>query len=163
VIYTHTLTEGPAEQSRKGLDMTRQEVEELFARRLEALARRDSAALAMLFSADGVIESPTAGGTVHGRRAIEQVYRAWFTAFPDVTFTAEDALLIDGDRVAQRLMSAGTDTGGFLNLPPTGKAFRVPLVLLCRVADNKIVHERRIYDFTGMLIQIGVLKAKPGQ
>jgi predicted ester cyclase len=80
-----------------------------------------------------------------------------------VTFTAEDALLIDGDRVAQRLMSAGTDTGGFLNLPPTGKAFRVPLVLLCRVADNKIVHERRIYDFTGMLIQIGVLKAKPGQ
>ncbi len=27
--------------------------------------------------------------------------------------------------------------------------------------DGKVVHERRIYDFTGMLIQIGVLKAKP--
>jgi hypothetical protein len=24
-----------------------------------------------------------------------------------------------------------------------------------------LVHERRIYDFTAMLIQIGVLKAKP--
>ena len=24
-----------------------------------------------------------------------------------------------------------------------------------------VVHERRIYDFTGMLVQIGVLKARP--
>jgi steroid delta-isomerase-like uncharacterized protein len=143
--------------------MTRQDVDELFARRQQAIARRDSAALAMLHSADGVLESPTAGGTVRGRRAIEEVYRAWFTAFPDVKFSADDELLIDGDRVAQRLTISGTDTGGFLNLPPTGKAFRVPLVLLCTLADNKIVHERRIYDFTGMLIQIGVLKAKPGQ
>jgi hypothetical protein len=27
--------------------------------------------------------------------------------------------------------------------------------------DGAVVHERRIYDFTGMLVQIGVLKAKP--
>jgi hypothetical protein len=35
------------------------------------------------------------------------------------------------------------------------------MVTVCRVADGLIVHERRIYDFTGMLVQIGVLKAKP--
>jgi len=29
------------------------------------------------------------------------------------------------------------------------------------VTDRQIAHERRIYDFTGLLIQIGVLKAKP--
>jgi predicted ester cyclase len=98
---------------------------------------------------------------VHGRHAIEEVYRAWFIAFPDVAFSADEALLIDGDRVAQRLTTTGTDSGGFLGLPPTGKAFKVPLVALCTMADHQIVHERRIYDFTGMLIQIGVLKAKP--
>jgi steroid delta-isomerase-like uncharacterized protein len=141
--------------------MSRQDVEAVFARRQDALARRDAVTLASLHSADGVLESPTAGGTVHGRRAIEEVYRAWFSAFPDVVFAASDALLIDGDRVAQCLMTTGTDTGGFLGLPPTGKAFRLPLVILCTLADNQIVHERRIYDFTGMLIQIGVLKAKP--
>ncbi|MGH9146149.1 MAG: hypothetical protein ACRD1Q_05525 [Vicinamibacterales bacterium] len=27
--------------------------------------------------------------------------------------------------------------------------------------DGQIVHERRIYDFTGILIQVGLLKAKP--
>lgn len=141
--------------------MNRQNVEDLFARRQQALTRRDAVTLASLHSADGVLESPTAGGTVHGRDAIEEVYRAWFTAFPDVAFTADEALLIDGDRVAQRLTITGTDTGGFLGLPGTGKGFRVPLVVLCALADNQIVHERRIYDFTGMLIQIGVLKAKP--
>lgn len=141
--------------------MNRQNVEDLFVRRQQALTRRDAVTLGLLHSADGVLESPTAGGTVHGRDAIEEVYRAWFTAFPDVAFTADEALLIDGDRVAQRLTITGTDTGGFLGLPATGKAFRVPLVVLCALADNQIVHERRIYDFTGMLIQIGVLKAKP--
>jgi steroid delta-isomerase-like uncharacterized protein len=141
--------------------MTRQDVEAVFALRQDGLARHDAVALAALHSADSVLESPTAGGTVHGRRAIEEVYRAWFIAFPDVVFAADEALLIDGDRVAQCLMTTGTDTGGFLGLPATGKAFRVPLVILCTLADNRIVHERRIYDFTGMLIQIGVLKAKP--
>ena len=141
--------------------MTRQDVEEIFARRQQALAQRDAATLGSLHSADCVLESPTAGGTVYGRPAIEEVYRAWFTAFPDVAFAPDEALLIDGDRVAQRLTTTGTDTGGFLGLPPTGKAFRVPLVVLCTLVDNQIVHERRIYDFTGMLIQIGVLRARP--
>ena len=27
--------------------------------------------------------------------------------------------------------------------------------------DGHIVHERRIYDFTGILVQVGLLKAKP--
>jgi hypothetical protein len=35
------------------------------------------------------------------------------------------------------------------------------MVFLYTVKDGQILHERRIYDFTGMLVQIGVLKAKP--
>jgi steroid delta-isomerase-like uncharacterized protein len=141
--------------------MTRQDVEDVFVRRQQALGRRDAATLASLHCENGVLESPTAGGTVHGRRAIEEIYRAWFTGFPDVTFVADEPLLIDGNRVAQRLTISGTDTGGFLGLPATGKGFRMPLVVLCEFTESQIAHERRIYDFTGLLIQIGVLKAKP--
>jgi len=141
--------------------MTRQDVEDLFARRQQALEQRDAASLAAMHSDDAVLESPVAGGTVHGRRAIEEVYRAWFAGFPDAAFLLDEPILIDGDRVARRLIISGTDTGGFLGLPATGKAFRVPFVGIFQLSDHQIVHERRIYDFTGLLVQIGVLKAKP--
>ena len=34
-------------------------------------------------------------------------------------------------------------------------------VFLYELRDRHIVRERRIYDFTRLLVQIGVLKAKP--
>jgi len=46
-------------------------------------------------------------------------------------------------------------------MSPTGKPALLPMVIVCTVKDGLIAHERRIYDFTGMLVQIGVLKAKP--
>ena len=139
--------------------MTREEIIAFFARRLDALARHDTAALAADHAENGVVESPWAG-TVSGRAAIEQAYRQVFAAFPDLAFQHEE-LLIDGHRVAQIARVVGTDTGGFMGLPPTGKPFRLPLVFLYTLDEHQIVYDRRIYDFTGMLVQIGVLKAKP--
>jgi hypothetical protein len=34
-------------------------------------------------------------------------------------------------------------------------------VVLSTIKDEHIVAERRIYDFTGLLMQVGVLKARP--
>jgi steroid delta-isomerase-like uncharacterized protein len=139
--------------------MTRDEIIAFFARRQDAFARHDAAALAAAHAEDCVMESPWAG-TVTGSEAIEQVYRHWFTAFPDVAYQGEE-LLIDGNRVAQIATFVGTDRGGFMGLPATGRPFRLPLVLVCTLNEHQIVHQRSIYDFTGMLVQIGMLKAKP--
>lgn len=139
--------------------MTREEITAFFARHEDAMTRHDAALLATYHAEDGIIESPWAG-TVRGREAIEQTYRQWFTAFPDFVFH-HDELLIDGNRVAELATLAGTDIGGFMALPPTGKPFRFRVVRLYTLNENQIAHERRIYDFTGMLVQIGVLKAKP--
>ena len=139
--------------------MTREEIVALLDRRAAAFERRDLMALASLHAGTGVVESPIAGGSVTGRTAIAQLYEALFKAFPDATVTT-DELVIDGDRAAQVGTLAGTDSGGFLGLPASGKPFRVPLLVLVTVRDQQIVSERRIYDFTGLLIQIGVLKAK---
>jgi predicted ester cyclase len=51
--------------------------------------------------------------------------------------------------------------GGLFGLAPTGKTFRLPVVLMYELRGRQIVRERRIYDFTGLLVQVGVLKAKP--
>ena len=140
--------------------MTRQEVEALFTRRREAMAHHDADAAGSLYAMDAVVESPIAGGTVRGRDANTAVMRTLFRAFPDVSFTLV-TILIDGDRVAEETMMSGTDDGGFMGMPPTRKPFQIRLMSLCEVRDGAIVHERRIYDFTGMLVQIGVLRAKP--
>ena len=142
--------------------MTRDDMAALTARRLDAMNRHDVAAQSSMHAHDCSIDSPSAGGRLKGRAAIDEVNRAWVRGFPDLAFRTDD-LLIDGDRVAWTVTAAGTDTGGFMGLPPTGKPFRLPIVVLSTVTDGFVVRERRIYDFTGMLIQIGILKAtSPG-
>jgi steroid delta-isomerase-like uncharacterized protein len=139
--------------------MTREETTALFAKRLDAMNRHQAGDLATFYAQDCVVESPTAGGVVQGLPTVEAIDRAWLTGFPDVVLTTED-LLIDGEQIAWIGRFGGTDTGGFMGLPPTGKAFALPMVMLATLHDRHIVHERRIYDFTGMLVQIGILKAK---
>jgi steroid delta-isomerase-like uncharacterized protein len=138
---------------------TRDEVAALFVRRQEAYDDLDATALAADYAEDAVVESPTAGAHT-GRSAVEATFRAVFNAFLDMAVTSDD-LIIDGDRVAQAMTVTGTHVGEFLGLAPTGKRFRLRAVFLYELRNGKIVRERRIYDFTGMLMQIGVLKAKP--
>ncbi len=140
--------------------MTRHDIEAMFARRQVAWDRLDAHALAADHSEDGVVESPIAGGAVKGRDAIESVYNTYFRAFTDMRVERDD-LLIDGNQAALFVHVAGTDLGGFMAMPPTGRRVSIPMVFLYRIKDGAIVHERRIYDFTGVLIQVGVLKAKP--
>jgi predicted ester cyclase len=140
--------------------MTRIDIESLLDRYFDAVSRRDAVALSAEHADACVMDSPTAGGVVTGRDAIAEVYGVWFRGFPDLTVTREDPI-IDGARFAQSFTLTGTDTGGFLGLEPTRKPFRILIVIIGEVSDGKIVHARPIYDFSGMLIQIGVLKAKP--
>ena len=139
--------------------MTREQIADLVARRADAYRRLDVAALAADHAEQGTMESPMAG-TVTGRAAIQGVYRTWFTAFPDFRLEAADTL-IDGDRVAQFGTIHGSDTGGFMGLPPSGRALKFPIVFLYVLEGDSIVRFRTIYDFTGVLMQLGVLKAKP--
>lgn len=139
--------------------MTREEIVALFDRMQAAVSRMDADAVADFYAQDGVVESLMAG-TVTGRKAIREVSRAWFAAFPDLVARVGD-LLIDGERAVMIVTMSGTDIGGFMGLPPTGKPFKLPIVRVYTLKDGFIQHERRIYDFTGLLVQIGVLKAKP--
>jgi steroid delta-isomerase-like uncharacterized protein len=138
--------------------MTRNAIAAIFERRRMAFDNQDAGALAADYAVDCVIESPS-GGVHHGRAAAEQVLRSVIDALN--VKMHQDALLIDGDSVAQVLTIEGTDEGQFLGLPPTGKSFRVPAVFLYELKDGQIARERRIYDFTGLLMQVGLLKARP--
>ena len=70
-------------------------------------------------------------------------------------------MLIDGEKVVLLLHIHGTNRGGVMGLPPTDRPFGISLVSLCEMHDGFIARERRVYDFTGLLLQVGALKAKP--
>lgn len=139
--------------------MTRDEMLDLCRQWEDANNRRDLDALADLYSETAHVESPMASGLA-GREGAVKASEGFFSAFPDATLTIEPPL-VDGDRVAFVAEIAGAQVGSFMGLAPTGKTIRFRLAFLWDVHDGRIVRDRRLYDFTGLLVQVGVIKAKP--
>jgi predicted ester cyclase len=139
--------------------MTRDEVLAVVTKWQTALASRDVVTYVSLYSDTVELQSPLAG-TVCGHDGLVKAFNAFFTAFPDATFVSE-APIIDGNRVVVASVVAGTDSGGLMGLAPSGKPFRFKIVFLLELDGSMIVRDRRNYDFTGLLVQLGVLKAKP--
>jgi ketosteroid isomerase-like protein len=139
--------------------MTREEILAFLQRQSAAWAAHDAAALARGYAPHAIVTSPT-GGVLEGPADVERIFRKWLSAFPDLKFQSDD-VLIEGDRVVQIARVSGTHTGEFFGVGPTGRKVDVVCALLMTLADGLIVQERRILDFTGVLIQVGVLKARP--
>jgi predicted ester cyclase len=132
--------------------MTPEEITRLFACWRKAWLRGDSATLAASYSDMCILETPTYG-RLTGRVAVEKVFRHWFETFPDSSAEFGDFLIM-GNHVIQTLTVHGTDTGGFLGQAPTGRRFRLFAVLFFELDDGHIVHDRRVYDVHGLLLQL---------
>lgn len=141
--------------------MTPDQIREFFATQERHWRERNPAALAEGHSAHGTIVSPIFR-TVTGTKEIAASYRALFEMFPDWDYRAEP-LLVDGDRVAQPFNVTATHQGEFMGIPGSGKRVTIQGVRLFTMNDGRIEHERRHYDFTGLLIQLGVIRGKPGR
>jgi steroid delta-isomerase-like uncharacterized protein len=142
--------------------MTREELQRIAEGYVEMLKRRDPAAIAQYHASDCVAESPIYA-TLRGRKAIEDAFRAFFTSFPDATIDI-DAILVDSPRVAIFNTVNATHVNEFFGMPGTNRHIEFRNARLMEMDDQGLIaHERRIYDFTGLLVQIGVLRAKPGK
>lgn len=147
-----------ATTQRSASGMTREETVAFFKRREENYEDLNAAALAADYTDDAIIETPSTGK--HTGRDAEKNLKAIFRAFLDLTMTV-DHLVIDGDKVVTVHTVEGTHMQELLGIAPTGKRFTMSVAIIHRLKNRKIVQEQRIYDFTGMLMQIGVLKARP--
>jgi predicted ester cyclase len=124
----------------------------LSARWRAGLENRDAVALAAEYAEDCLLDSP-AFGLVRGPDGVEKAYRQWFGAFPDSAVEFGEYLILD-DRVVQTLTIRGTDTGGFLGQAAPGKPFRFFIVGLMKIERGQIAYERRVYDVSGLLLQL---------
>ena len=139
--------------------MTRAEIVAVLNTMQRAWNTRDPIGLAAAHTDDGVIHSPIFGEVV-GRVAIQNSYIDLFTAFADWTFEPHE-LIVDGLRAAQLFTVTATHTSEMFGVAATNRRFKVQGVLIFEFRDGKVAVERRLYDFTGLMIQLGVIKAKP--
>lgn len=135
------------------------DIQTLFEQRNQAWARRDPAALASGYADDAVVSSPMFA-RAEGRTAIQQSFTALFHVFPDWQISLEEPC-VTGDRAMQVCRVRATQHGDFMGIAGSGKRVEFDCVLIYDFENGRISRERRIYDFTGMLIQLGVLRSKP--
>ena len=142
-----------------GRSMTRDEMFALFTRRETAWRARDAASLTADHTPDGVVVSPT-GGVLEGSSKSSASTASGSRHFPiscsrprtcSSTRTAPHCSA--GSPAATRASSSGC------RRPDAASKSRAASSTGSK--GGLIVHERRILDFTGLLVQVGVLRAKP--
>jgi predicted ester cyclase len=79
-----------------------------------------------------------------------------YAAFPDGRHTIAETFEV-GDRVFLRGSFAGTHTGDFMGIPPTGKGITITFMNFDRFADGKLVEHRAEVDMLGLMQQLGAI------
>ena len=140
--------------------VTPDEIRTFLARRQAKFPVGDAAALAADYAEDGTLETLSTG-THRGRREIEEFFQRWTHAFPGMGYTIQTVVAED-DRAAVFFVLSGTHAGSFLGLPATDKPVEIPVARVIRFANDLIAHDQFTYDFSGLLIKLGMLKVSKG-
>jgi len=106
--------------------------------------------------------SESAPGRVNGPEAMRQTADWLLAQFPDLHMTIE-AMVAEGDTVAVRVVSEGTNLG-LLNgvVPPTGKRFKASQSHWYRVEDGKLAEHWATREDPPAMLQLGILEAPDG-
>lgn len=124
----------------------------------EVFNKKNMAAIDELIAPDHIDHSPTAAHLPSGIEGARQAIGMMLAAFPDMRVTVED-MIAEGDKVAFRMTSRGTQQGAFGSIPPTGKQVTISTIDIVRIEDGKIAEEWGIDDVMGLLQQLGVIPA----
>ena len=142
--------------------MTREALQAIANHYVKEWEHRNPAGIALYHAIDGVAESPIYA-TLLGRKAIEDAARAFFTSFPDATLNV-DAVIVDVPHIAIFTTVNATHVNEFFGMPGTNRHLEFSNARLLETDEHGLItRERRIYDFTGLLVQLGVLRAKPAK
>jgi len=138
--------------------MTRDETAAFIRRYVDAWERNQIPTLLECYTEQAQVSSPMFH-TITGKPQLEKSFHDLFHAFTDWKLTI-DEIIVEGDRAVMVFTAHATHRGEVFGVSPSGRRFENRGVFVYTFDGRCIVKEIRVYDFTGMLIQVGVLKAK---
>jgi steroid delta-isomerase-like uncharacterized protein len=97
-------------------------------------------------------------GQQQGREGLNQVIKAFCSAFPDIHWPIEE-MVGEGDKVFSRFTWHGTHRGEFFGVPATGRQITVKGMVVDRVVDGRMAESRILMDGLSMMRQLGVAPA----
>ncbi|HEY0492444.1 MAG TPA: ester cyclase [Candidatus Dormibacteraeota bacterium] len=112
-------------------------------------------------AAEDYVEHDPFPGQGNGRADLKARAAGLHNAFNPLRFTVED-VIAEGDRVAVRWTNAGTDSGGFMGIPPTGKEFGIAGIDIHVVRDGRLAEHWHVVDLLGQMQQVGLIPAPDG-
>lgn len=89
-----------------------------------------------------------------GRLGMKRVFSALRSSYPDLSVSVEDQDA-EGDLVRTRLILSGTDEGGVMWYPPTGRRASFSAVFTDRFRNGRLVEHAGEADTEGLLRQLG--------
>lgn len=78
-------------------------------------------------------------------------------AFPDAVVTVDETLA-EGERVAMRVTTRGTNTDALFTLPPTGREIELSAMFFLRVVGDRIASCVALVDVYALVLQLGLLE-----
>lgn len=92
----------------------------------------------------------------NGRADLKARVAGFCAAFNPLQFTIQD-MIAEGDKVVVRWTNAGTDSGGFMGIPATGKDFGVAGIDIHVVRDGKLAEHWHVVDLLTQMQQLGLV------
>jgi steroid delta-isomerase-like uncharacterized protein len=123
--------------------------------------QNDVSALVAFYAEDCEVVSPIFN-LIRGRAQLEKSFRELFRAFSDFKVEVDDIVVESEpqDRAVILFRSFLTHRGEIFGMPGTGRRFELRGAFVLTIENGRITRDSRLYDFTGMLMQLGVLRAK---
>jgi steroid delta-isomerase-like uncharacterized protein len=106
--------------------------------------------------ADGFVDHVEIPGMPSGIDGVVARHQMLFTAMPDIHIEIH-GIVAEGDTTAARFTITGTDTGGFMGMPPSGKRVSITGMDFMRWRDELVVEHWGEMDMLALLQQLGVI------
>jgi len=141
---------------------TREEIESVAKRSIDAWNRHDMAAVGALYALNARFRDSGMPETVRlGRDRIAEYAAEFMATFADLELE-QLSLTVDGDRATQEWRASGTHTGELGGMPASGRNVAVLGCAVWRFGDDGlIIDEIQYLDRLGLLASLGALEGTP--
>lgn len=113
-----------------------------------------------VYAEDYIEHNPALPTDVRGRDGVREKVKTFRAAFFDTEGTTE-AIIAEGNMVADRHRFKATHDGEFMDMPPTGNEIDVEGMAIYRLEEGKVAEMWTQADVMGMMEQLGVFPPGP--